>query len=84
MVKTEEIVLCFEVEVKETNLNLIKKLASTDMIDENPDEIQIGDKIDIEYVLAGEFTEFAVPMAMLFNSGLSNTPTIKVVRNEGV
>ena len=82
MVQTKELVLSYTVEVNNYNLGLIQKLATTSMIDEEPDDIEIGDEVDIEFVLAGEFTEYALTMAMLFNTSLKSKPYIRIVRGD--
>ena len=64
------------------NINVVRKLASCDVIEEDPEDIEIGDSIGIDYSLEGEFTEYAIPLAMLFNSSLANKPILKVVRDE--
>jgi len=82
VIKTTEIVLTFDVMVTPENINVVRKLASCDVIEEDPEDIEIGDSIGIDYSLEGEFTEYAIPLAMLFNSSLANKPILKVVRDE--
>ena len=80
MVKTNELTLSFQVEVTAQNKHLVKKLAESDVIPTNPEEIEEGDTIDIDYVLEGEFSEYALPMVLLFNSSLSRPPKLRVTR----
>jgi len=80
MVKTTELVLTFTVIATNKNLNMLKQLAQSSMIEEEPDDIELGDEIPVEFTLEGEFTEYALNMAMLFNSSLQTKPYIRVVR----
>ena len=79
MVKTIELVLSFTVEVSPKNIHLVKQLAQCEAIDRDPDEIEVGEELDVDYVLEGEFSEWALPMVMLFNS-CEARPKIKITR----
>jgi len=80
MVQTTELVLTFTVHATSQNINMLKQLAKSSMIEEDPDDIELGDEIPVEFTLEGEFTEYALNMAMLFNSSLKTKPFIRIVR----
>ena len=82
MIKTVELIVQFEVEVNPKNIHLVKQLAACDVIDERPEDIEIGDEISVDYSLEGEFTDYAIMMAMLFNLGTKGQPKMTVVRDE--
>jgi len=81
MVQTVEMSLCFDVQVTPQNITLLKTLARSTAIEEDPDEIEVGDEISIDYVFEGEFSEYALSMAMLFNSSRINKPNLQIKRD---
>ena len=82
MIKTTELILNFVVIVTPNNLHLVKNLSHSTMIQELPDDIEIGDEIPIDFTLEGDFSDHALNMAMLFNSSLKTKPFIKIVREQ--
>jgi len=84
MVATKELVLTYTVLVTPKNLDLVKRLAKSTMIVEDEDEIEVGEEIDVDFELEGEFSDYALQMAMLFNTSLAKKPFIRIIRDSEV